>query len=121
MSWSDVYGCNDPYKESLQPSQREDGFWILGWALDYIVISVTSGTIIEFNSIRVKVEENCVVHFPQSAMRYTQIAVSPKPLSVEYRFSTTTEEMDRYRNKNFYVKLPDDSMSVVSNGLLNKK
>lgn len=96
----------------------DNGFWILGWLGDYMVLHVKSGTLIELNSIRVKVEDDCIVHFPRGAMRATSIAVCPIPLSIEYRYGSNMEEIEKYRHNDFTLHLPDGSLAIVSNDLL---
>ena len=114
--WAEL-GLPTPKNISPKHLKSNDGFWVLGWLGDYIVLRVKSGTLINLNSIQVKVEEECTVHFPRSAMRAIAIAVCPFPISIEYRYCSI-EEIEKYRCNDFTLHLPDGSLAIVSNDLL---
>ena len=111
----------DPDKNKFQPIDRKDGFWTIVYARDYVIIHVSEGSKLDLNGLIVDIANKSTIHFPLCVMGVTQILVSPKPLSVEYRFADDLAiERDKYRNESMKIKLPDGSMGIITNRLLRK-
>lgn len=108
-------------KNKFQPIDRKDGFWTIVYARQYVIIHVSAETKLDLNGLIINIQDKSIIHFPLGIMGVTQISVSPKPLSVEYRFADDLAiEVDKYRNESMKIKLPDGSMGIITDRLLRK-
>lgn len=100
------------FLKQIQPiDNRKDGFWTIVYGRYYVIIHVSAGSKLDLNGLIVDVADRSTIHFPFCVMGFTQISVSPKPLSVE---------RDKYRNESMKIKLPDGFMGIITNNLLGK-
>jgi hypothetical protein len=91
------------------------------YARQYVIIHISAETKLDLNGLIINIQDKSIIHFPLGIMGVTQISVSPKPLSVEYRFADDLAiEVDKYRNESMKIKLPDGSMGIITDRLLRK-
>lgn len=97
-------------------SLRKDNFWCLkNYPDSYVVVRLAPNTTIDLNGTEIKLKNSCTLNFPQYMMSYTDIAFSPKPLSVAYYVLDNNPRI-RYLNNRYSwinLKLPEGYTTKV--------